>query len=84
MKISKGRRAIEETALKHNISVEEARRDLEEIIDEGMKSTEPTAVAFWDKLSNNRTKRPTPEEFIIAVAKKVDGYSQTNKIKWFH
>jgi len=84
MKMSKGRKAIEETALKYHVSVDEVRRDLEEAIDEGMKSTEPEAIAFWDKLSKNRTARPSPEEFILAAAKRVDGQRKPQGIKWFH
>ena len=84
MKASKGRKAIEQTAIKRGVSVEEVRRELEEAIDAGMKSTEPSAVLFWDKLSKNRTVRPTPEQFIVAATKMVDDQRKPQGLSWLH
>jgi len=84
MKKSKGTIAIEQAARKNGVSVAEARKEIDEIIREGMRSTLPSAVAFWDKLSKNRTKIPTPEEFIVAAAKCMDGDDQPRKISWPH
>ncbi len=76
MTTSKGLKALEKVALKAGVSVEEVRKEIMISIHEGMASTTPEAIAFWDKLSQNRTVLPTPEEFIAAMARRVNPYSQ--------
>lgn len=71
MKKSRGAKAIEEVARKNNISVAEVRREIEIAIVAAMSCPDPAAKAFWDKYIQSGRK-PTPEEFIIYMAKKTN------------
>lgn len=65
-----GKKALELVAKKNGCSVEEVRREIQNAINEGMKSTDPAAVKFWSNLSRNGGV-PEPEEVIEAMAKAV-------------
>ena len=70
MKKSKGLRAIEEVAIMHGISVTEAREEIEIAIDAAISNPDPTARVFWDRYIRYGRK-PTPEEFVVYMAKRV-------------
>jgi len=71
MSKSKGAKAIERVALNNGVSVAEVRREIEAAMNFSRRSSEPQAQAFWDEYIKNGTE-PTPEEFIIYMAKKVE------------
>ena len=70
MRKSKGKKAIEQVALKNGISVAEARREIELAIDAAIANPDPKAQEFWDKYIKDGRK-PTPEEFIVYMADKI-------------
>ena len=61
---------IKKTAKQNCVSVKEVRRDFEEMIRDGMSSTEPEAVIFWSQFGG---RTPTPEQFIAALSVAVKG-----------
>ena len=69
MKRSKATRAIAHTAAQNGVSVAEVRKEMQKAIDIAFKNRDKDAFtkAFWGKW---RGRKPTPEEFIIAVSKK--------------
>ena len=60
------RNILKETAKMNGVSVNEVRRDISAAIDEGMKSDDPMAIAFWEQWGG---KKPTVEQFLTALAK---------------
>jgi len=70
MRKSKGKKAIEQVALKSGINVAEARREIELAIDAAIANPDPTVQAFWDKYIKG-DRKPTPEEFIVYMADKI-------------
>ena len=56
---------IKNVAKQNGVSVKEVRKDLEEMINVGMSSTEPEAIMFWSQFGG---KAPTPEQFIAALS----------------
>ncbi|MDL2287046.1 hypothetical protein LJB90_00560 [Eubacteriales bacterium OttesenSCG-928-G02] len=83
MKKSKGEKAIEDVAKSNGISVAEARKEIELAIDMAMANPDPTAKAFWAVYIKNG-KKPTPEEFIVYMAKRVESKKHPQKITWLH
>ncbi|CUX24872.1 hypothetical protein BN3590_00412 [Clostridium sp. C105KSO15] len=67
MDIGKAKRAIKNLAKQKGISEGEVRREIEIAIAEGMKSSEPKALAFWETIPR-RGEKPTPEEVIAYIA----------------
>ena len=59
---------IKKVAKQNGVSVKGVRKDLEEMIKVGMKSSNPEAVMFWSQFGG---KKPTPEQFIAAVTSSV-------------
>ena len=57
---------VKETAKMNGVSVKEVRREINAAIDEGMKSDDPMAIAFWEQWGG---KKPTVEQFLAALAK---------------
>jgi len=76
-----GAKAIKETAQKNGISVTEVRREIKLAINAAMLNPDPAARAFWDKYILNGNK-PTPEEFIVYVAKKINAVEKPQRITW--
>lgn len=60
---NKGKDIIKKVAKVNGVSEAEVRKEINIAIDEGMKSTDPEAMAFWAQLSKNG-RRPTPEEVV--------------------
>ena len=71
MKNSKGIKAIEQVALNRGISVIEVRKEIEIAIDAAMSNPDPAIQALWEQYRKKGSK-PTPEEFIVSMAKKVN------------
>lgn len=69
MKKSKGAKAIEAVAKKHGVSAAEIRKEIEIAIEDAMSNPKPAARAFWEPFIKSG-KKPAPEEFLIAMAKK--------------
>ena len=62
------KKIIKQTAKQYGVTDSEVRRDLTEMIRVGMSSAEPDAIAFWSQFGG---KKPTPEQFITALASSV-------------
>ena len=67
----KANKALQVIALKHGVSVEEIRKEIQFAIDEGMKNSNPQIQAYWNSIPC-RGNKPTPEEVITDLAKKVE------------
>ena len=62
--------ALREVALKNNMSVEEVRKEIQAAIDAGMVNPDPAVRGYWANIPK-QSDRPTPEEFIGYMAKKI-------------
>lgn len=67
----RGRAAIQGTADRFGQSPEEVRREIQAAIDAAWNSTDPAAQAFCTSLF---PEKPTPEQFIIALAQLTKTY----------
>ncbi|MBQ3841842.1 MAG: hypothetical protein II820_04020 [Ruminiclostridium sp.] len=56
---------IKQTAKAHGVSEKDVRRELKELIKEGMTSNDPDAVLFWSQFEG---KEPSPEMLISILA----------------
>lgn len=65
---------IEKTAKAHGVSPEEVYKEIEIAIEEGMKSEQPSAKAFWDSFP----QKPTPDEVIMRISQIVKSDLTTN------
>lgn len=70
MRKSKATKAFEDIAVREGKSVAEVRSEIQNAIDEAMKSTDPVAQEYWKRLSKNG-KKPTPEDVVVDIAKRV-------------
>ncbi len=66
----KANKALEVIALKHGVSVEEIRKEIQFAIDEGMKNSNPQIQAYWNSIPC-RGNKPTPEEVIVHITKSI-------------
>ena len=66
MKRSKAAKIIERTALKEGVSVAEVRRGIQEALDYAFENN--AADSFWEQW---RGRKPTLEQFIVAVSDEV-------------
>ena len=73
MKQSEGQRAIEALAMRHGVSVEEVRHEIQQIIDAGLTYLSPEARTYWRNLVSGGIS-PTPENLIVYMAKQVKGF----------
>jgi hypothetical protein len=71
MKSTEGAKIIEQVARNNGISVEEVRKEIDLAIAVGMSSSEPAAREFWEPYIKSGWT-PTPEEFVIIMAKRVE------------
>ncbi len=62
--------AIKQIADREGVSVSEVRREIQAAIDEGMKSTDKSVQAYWNRIPRKGMK-PTPEEVINFIAKSI-------------
>lgn len=67
----KARATIRETARKFGITPEQCKADMQAAIDEGWRTEDPAARAYWAELFPGGRK-PSLEEFICRVAKEVE------------
>jgi len=70
MKESDGAKAIKQIARTNGVSIADVRREMEIAIDTSLYNPDPEIQAFWEPYIRNGQK-PTPEEFILYMAKKV-------------
>lgn len=59
--------AMEKIAQEKGVTIFEVRREIEKAIEEGMKSTELSAIQFWRSIPR-KSAIPTPEETIMYIA----------------
>ena len=83
MNLLKGKKAIIEVARKNGISVAEVRKEMEFAIDAAMKNPDPMTKRVWDECFPNG-KKPTPEEFIVYIAKKVNAEVSPQRVAWLY
>ncbi|MEG2512226.1 MAG: sporulation initiation factor Spo0A C-terminal domain-containing protein [Acetivibrio sp.] len=65
-----GEKAIFYLARKNGVTEDEIRRELEKAIEIGMSSTDQEVQKHWKEMSCNG-RRPTPEEMISYLTKKI-------------
>ncbi len=70
MKKCEGKKAIKQVAKNKGVSIAEVRREIEIAIDIAMVNPDSNAQASWNQYTQAGTK-PTPEEFIVYMAKQV-------------
>ena len=70
--LAAARRAIEKVARREHKAVEEVRADMIEAMSEGFNSKDPAARAMWAQIPCEG-ERPTPEELIAWVGKRLGG-----------
>lgn len=63
----KARATIRETARRFGITPEQCKADMQAAIDEGWRTEDPAARAYWAELFPDGRK-PTVEEFIVRLA----------------
>lgn len=66
----KANKALKIIALKHGVSVEEIRKEIQFAIDEGMKNSNPQIQAYWNSVPR-RGKKPTPEEVVVHITRSI-------------
>lgn len=67
----KANKALQVIALKHGVSVEEIRKEIQFAIDEGMKNSNPQIQAYCNSIPR-RGNKPTPEEVIVHITKSME------------
>ena len=67
MNTEKAKKALKNLAKQKGVSEETVRHEIEIAILEAIKSSEPTARAFWMSIPH-KGKVPTPEEVITYIA----------------
>ncbi len=75
---SKAQKLFEQVALKNGVSVAEVRKEIEIAIDEAMTNPDPAVKKEWENFKFKGDK-PTPEEFIVHMAKKVQSPKPSRK-----
>lgn len=70
MKRTKANKAFEKIARREGVSVIEVREEIQKAIDIGMASTDPAVQAQWKRIPY-RGDKPTPDEVVLYMAKKI-------------
>ncbi len=71
MKKNKVQKILEMVAAANGVSVMEVRRDMQEALDEGMKSEDPEVQEYWKSIPC-RGEKPTLEETIVFLGKQAN------------
>ena len=78
MKKSDGLTVLEQVALKHGVSVEEVRREINLAIEDALLDPTFEVKEYWAKIPK-KGEKPTPEEMIEYIANKIKSeLSQNN------
>jgi hypothetical protein len=64
----KTEKIIQNLALKHGVSTQEIRKEIQLALDEGMNSSDPAVKAYWDKIPKKHGK-PDINEVIKFIAR---------------
>jgi len=83
MKTSKGFKAIKKVAEQKGISVAKVRKEIEIAIDMGIANPDPAIQAYWANIPR-KSEKPTPEEVIVYMAKRVKSDRQLQGATWKH
>lgn len=67
---TKAKRAIRKIAASEGISVQEVREEMIKAMQLALQSTDPEVKAKWEQIPR-KGESPTPEEFIVHMAKQV-------------
>ena len=76
---SKAQKLFEQVALKNGVSVAEVRKEIEIAIDEAMTNPDPAVKKEWENFKF-KGEKPTPEEFIVYMSKKVQTTNPSRKL----
>ncbi len=71
MKKNKVQKILEMVAVANGVSVMEVRKDIQDALDEGMKSEDPEVKDYWN-LIPRRGEKPTLEETIVFLGKQAN------------
>lgn len=64
---------LKKVALRDGVSVEHVCSEIQAAIDTGLSSPDPGVKAFWWGIPH-KGPRPTPEEVLLYLSTKIDGY----------
>ena len=70
MKLSKAQKSFEAIAAVEGVSVAEVREQIKLAIDQAVNDPDPEVRKRWDSIKS-KNKVPTPEEFVIYMAREV-------------
>ncbi len=70
LKVSKGTKILTEVARRNGVSLEEVRKHIQIAIDMAMNNPDPSVQKEWETMKF-KGRKPTPEEFVVEMAKKV-------------
>ena len=71
LELYRAKKVIRELAKANGVSEEVVRSEMEQAIDAGFNSHDPSIEAIWKASPFNGTK-PSPEEFILLCAAQID------------